>query len=127
LITGTRECDAKRSMISCSNHHEVDHPRNDLAGVLHRLAASQLGVARVEVDRRAAELVHACLERKSGAGRAFLEDHRQRAIDQRVVRLIALEAALDQARAFEQVLQFVAREVLELQKVLEHHHAACCR
>ena len=121
LITGTRECAAKRSMISCSkvriitmSHHARDHLRR----VLDRLAAAELRVARVEVDRRAAELVHAGLERQRACACWLLEDHRQRAVRQRPVGLVALELLLDPARALEQVLEFLAREVVELQEVL---------
>ena len=96
LITGTREWRAKRSMIVLlegADHHDVAHARDHLRGVLDRLAAAELRVARVEEDRRAAELVHAGLERQARARRLLLEDHRQRAVDERPVALVALEAA----------------------------------
>jgi len=52
LITGTRECAAKRSMIACSKvriHDHVDHPRDHAGDVLDWLAARELGVVAVEV------------------------------------------------------------------------------
>ena len=48
----------------------------------------------------------------------LLEHHRERAVAQRLVELVALEAVLDPARALEQVRELVGGEVLELQEVL---------
>jgi uncharacterized 2Fe-2S/4Fe-4S cluster protein (DUF4445 family) len=93
--------------------------RHHLAGVFHRFAAAELAVAGVQVDRRAAELVHAGLEGQAGAGRALLEHHHQRAVDQRVVDLVGLELALDDLGALDHVLELVAGEVGNLQEVLD--------
>ena len=102
-----------------AHHDDVAHAAHDLAGVFHRLAAAKLAVARVQVDRGAAQLVHAGFERQAGAGRIFLEHHHQRAVDQRVVHLVGLEFALDDVGALDDVLEFVEREVGELQEVLD--------
>ena len=70
LITGTRECGGEALddvLLEGADHDDVDHARNHLRRILHRFAAPKLGVARVEVDRRAAELLHAGLERQPGA------------------------------------------------------------
>ena len=53
----------------------------------------------------------------------LLEDHRQRAVDQRRVLLVVLEALLDRRRALEQVGVLLGAEVLELQVVLDQGHA----
>ena len=47
----------------------------------------------------------------------LLEHHRERAVAQRPVKLVALEALLDQARALEQLLELGAIEILKLQKM----------
>src|SRR5882672_25647 len=111
------------------DHHQVAHARDHLAGVLDRLAAAELRVAGIQVDRGAAELMHARFERQSRARRGLLEDHGERAVLERPVAPVALELVLDPARAREQVLVFRAREILELQEMpqrdlrLLHAHA----
>src|SRR5258706_8594912 len=60
-------------------------------------------------------------ERNARARRALLEDHRQHAVDERLVRDVVLEALLDQLRAPEQVLELVCSEIPELEEML---HAA---
>src|SRR6266850_755485 len=67
-------------LLEGADHDYVAHARYDLRGVLHRLAAPELRIARAEEDRGAAELVHPGLERKARARRLLLEDHRQRAV-----------------------------------------------
>ena len=94
LITGTREWPAKRSTISCSKVRIITTSTMreiTCAASSDRLAAPELRVARAEEDRRAAELVHAGLERQPRARGLLLEDHRQRAVLQRPVALVALE------------------------------------
>ena len=59
------------------------------AGIFDRFAAPQLRVARIEVDGRAAELLHARFERQARARAGLLEDHHQRAVVQRPVLLVA--------------------------------------
>jgi hypothetical protein len=89
LITGTREWLAKRSMISCSKVRimTMSLMREITCGrVLHRFAAPELRIARIEVDRRAAELVHAGLEGQARARAGLLENHHQRAVLQGPVR-----------------------------------------
>src|SRR5437660_11312978 len=108
-------------LLEGADHHQVAHARDHLRRVLDRLAAPELRVTRVQVDRRAAELVHARLERQARARRLLLEDHRQRAVLERPVALVALEAVLDRAGAREQMLVLLARKVLELQEVAQLH------
>src|SRR5258706_6234098 len=98
-------------------HHDVAHARDHLARVLDRLAAPELRVPRIQIDRRAAELVHPGFEGEPRPRRRFLEDHRESPVLERPVALVALELVLDPARAREQVLVLLAREVLELQIV----------
>ena len=116
-----------------ADHDDVDHARDDLRRVLDRLAASELRVARAEEHRVAAELEDAGFERETRARRILLEDHRERAVVQRVIRLVVLELALQDARAFEHVVVIVERKILELQIVAnffgghETHTAASTR
>src|SRR5690606_1514424 len=88
---------------------------------LDRLAATELRITRVEIDRRAAELLDAGLERQPRARARLLEDHHQRTVAERPVLLVGLELLLDPASAREHVLELVARQVLELQKMSDCH------
>ena len=65
----------------------------------------------------AAKLEDAGFERQARASRIFLEDHRQRAVMQRVVGLVVFELALENACSFQHVVVFFQREILELQIV----------
>src|SRR5439155_4957781 len=100
-----------------ADHHAVDHPRDDARNILDRFAARELRVAAIEVDRDAAELIHSRLERHPRARASLLENHRQRAIAKRLVELVALETVLDPARACEQMVEFLPREIAELEEV----------
>ena len=104
-------------LLERADHHDVDHARDHPRDVLDRLAARQLRVAAIQVDRDAAELVHARLERHAGARGRFFEHHRQCAVAQRLVEFVALESLLDPLRAGEQVVELVAREIAELQEM----------
>src|SRR5690606_11806269 len=103
------------------DHDDVDHAGDDPGDVLDRLAAAHLRVARHERDDRAAELVHARLERHARARGVLLEDHGERAVPQRLVGHVALEHVLDPARALEEVLVLLEREILELEIVPDGH------
>ena len=109
-------------LLERADHHGVAHPGDHLRGVLDGFAATELRVARVEVDRAAAELLHPGLEREAGAGRGLLEDHDQRAVGERPVAFVALEARLDDPGAFEEIGELFAREVLELEEMLRGRH-----
>src|SRR5882672_6047569 len=112
-------------LLEGAHHDDVAHARDHLRHVLHRLAATELRVARGEEDRGAAELVEAGLEREPRARRLLLEDHRQGAVLQRPVALVALELRFQPLGAREQVLVLLAREVVEPQEVPHLHlHAA---
>jgi hypothetical protein len=112
-----------------ADHHDVDHARDHSGAVLDRLAAAQLAAIGGQVHHRAAHLVHARLKTHAGARRGLLEDHRQRAVGQRVVLLVVLEALFDDGRALEQVGVLLRAQVLELQVMLDqtqsglHGHA----
>src|SRR3982750_2195273 len=95
-------------LLERANHHDVDHPRYDPREILDRLAARELRVAPIQVDRDSAELIHARFERDARACRRLLEHHRERTIAQRLVQLVLLEARLDPARALEEVIELVA-------------------
>jgi len=66
------------------------------------------------VDDRAAQLVHARLEGHARARRSLFKNHRQGAVGQRLVGLIALKALLDDPRALDHVLDLFAREIGKL-------------
>ena len=104
-----------------ADHDDVAHAGHHLRGIFHRFATAELAVARVEIDRCAAELVHAGLEREPGTGRVFFEHHHQRAVEQRMVGLVVFELALDELRAFEQVGVLREREVGKRQIVSDCH------
>jgi len=46
-------------LLKRANHHHITHARNYLRRVFYRFAATELRIARVEINRRAAELLHA--------------------------------------------------------------------
>lgn len=102
-----------------ADHDDVDHPRDDLRCVFDRLAAAELRVARAHEDGVTAQLEDARFERQARARRVLLEDHRERAVVQRMIRLVVLELALQDARAFEHVLVVIQREIVELQIVAD--------
>jgi hypothetical protein len=125
LITGTRELAAKaldHRLFEGADHHHVAHPRDHLRGVLDRLAALQLRIAAVQVDRRTAELLHAGFERQARARARLLEDHHQRTIAERPVLAVGLELGLDPARPLEQMRVLGARAIPELEKVFDAVH-----
>ena len=117
----------RRSSLVCSKVRIITRSTMRLitrAAVLDRLGAAELAVAGGQVHDRAAHLVHAGLEADARARAGLLEDHRQRAVDQRLVLLVVLEALLDDRGALEQVGVLLGAEVLELQVVLD---AGSCR
>ena len=98
LITGTRELAAKRSMIFCSKVRIITISlirEMTVLRILDRLAAPQLGIAGIQVDRRAAQLLHAGLERQPRPRAGLLENHHQCAVGKRPVLLVRLELVLD--------------------------------
>jgi hypothetical protein len=78
-----------------------------------------LGIARVQEDRVAAKLVNAGFERQARTRGILLEDHGQRAVVQRVPRLVVLELGLEDRGTVQQVFVLFQRKVLELQVVLD--------
>jgi hypothetical protein len=119
-MTGTRECAAKRSILpEGADHDDVGHAGDDLRRVFDRLTAPKLGIARVQEDRVAAELVNAGFERQARTRGILLEDHGQRAVVQRVPRLVVLELGLEDRGTVQQVFVLFQRKVLELQVVLD--------
>ncbi len=112
-----------------ANHHQIDHARKHLRRIFDGLATAQLAIAGIDVDGRAAELVHAGLEAQPGAGGVLLENHRQGAIDQGLVRLVAFELGLDQRGAGENVVVLLTVQVGKLQIVPQrgfHHSLLGC-
>jgi hypothetical protein len=107
-----------------ADHHDIGHPRYHLGGVFHGLAAAQLRVACIQIDRRPAELVHAGFERKPCARRLLLENHDECPVDQRPVLPIGLELGLDPPGTRKQVLVFLEGKILELQEMPGFHFFA---
>ena len=101
-------------LLEGADHHDVAHPRDHLGGVFDGLAAAELGITRVEVDGRAAELLHPRLEGQPRARAGLLEDHHQRPVEQRVVGFVALELLLDPAGAGKEIVVLGASEIFEL-------------
>src|SRR3990167_241775 len=104
-------------LLEGADHHQVHHAADDLGAVFNRLGVAELAVARGQVHHAAAKLVHARLKAHARARAGLLENHGQRAVNQRVVLLVGLEFLLDQRGALEQVGVFVGGEVVELQIV----------
>ncbi|MNZ19121.1 hypothetical protein D3C78_361450 [compost metagenome] len=104
-----------------ADHHRIDHPRHHLGAVGDRLAAAELGVARREEDRLAAELDHAGLEGNPGPGRGLLEDHAQYAVLQGFVEDSSITQVLQLAAAADQADQFVGRVIQHREKVTCAH------
>ena len=102
------------ALLEGAYHHQVTHPRDHLSGIFHRLAAPQLRIARIQIDRRTTELLHTGFERQPRACAGLLEDHHQCAISQRPVLLVGLEPLFDDEGALKQVVELFACEVLEL-------------
>src|SRR3974390_3498112 len=68
----------------------------------------------------------AACKRKARARRLLLEDHHHGAVDERPVLAVGLELALDPAGALEDVLEFVAAQIPELQEMPRLHAFAAC-
>jgi hypothetical protein len=58
---------------------------------------------------------------ETGAGRVLFEHHDQRTIEQRMVRFVILEFALDDSGTFNHVLEFSKRKVRKLEEVFDCH------
>ena len=101
-------------MLIGADHDDVHHARDDARRVFDRFAASELRVPGGKVDRRAAELVHARLERQPRAGRVLVENHCEGAVFQRPIAPVLLELMLDPARALKQILGFLAGKIVKL-------------
>src|SRR5690606_27897274 len=102
--------------------HQVDHARDHFGAVLDGLAAAQLAAIGGQVHHRAAHLVHAGLEAHARARGGLFEDHRQRAVGQRLVLLVVLEARLDDGGALEEVFVLLRAQIFELQVMFDQAH-----
>ncbi len=93
-------------LLEGADHHDVHHARNNARGVFDGFGASQLRIVGREIDDGSAQLIHPRFERHACARARLLENHRQRAVMQRHMRVIALELVLDQARALQHIVDF---------------------
>src|SRR6185503_5851024 len=87
-------------------------------------ALAELDVARREVDRRAAELAHADLERDARPEARLLEDHRARAAGEERVRPPRAELRLEAPREREDRVGLVAAEIPDAEAVALHAAAS---
>ena len=108
-------------MPECADHDDVRHARHDLCRVFNRFSPSKLAVTGVEIDSRSAELVHACLEGKTGSCRAFFKNHDKRPVLQGVIRFIVLEFLFDDASTFDQVFVLGQSQVGKLEIMFDCH------
>lgn len=104
-----------------ADHHAVEHPRHDPGAVADRLAAAELGVARGEEDRLAAELDHPGFEGQAGTGRSLLEDHAQDPALQRLVEHASVAQVLQLAAAADQTDQLFGAVIHKREKVPYAH------
>ncbi|MOA06056.1 hypothetical protein D3C78_1256770 [compost metagenome] len=104
-----------------ADHHRVEHARHDDGAVADRLAAAQLGIARGQENRLAAELDHAGFERQPGPGRGFLEDHPQYAVFQGFEQYAAVTQVLQLDASTDHTEQFVGCEIHQGEKVPSAH------
>ena len=77
-LGGTRE-DFETLLLEGAQHDRVEVPREHPPGVLDRLAAAELQLARGQHDRMGAQLRDPDLERDPGARAGLLEDQPDRA------------------------------------------------
>jgi hypothetical protein len=98
-----------------ADHHQIDHAREHLRRIFNRLASAKLAVAGIDVNGRAAELVHPRFKAQAGAGGMLLENHRQGAVGQGLMHFIAFEFRLDQRGAGEEIVVLLATQVGKLQ------------
>lgn len=99
--------------LECANHDDVTGARNHLRRIFD--VACRTANQWYQVNRCPAQLLHAGLERKARACSLF---RKSRAFAVRPEALVDLNC-LDPARTLEQIIELVAREVLELQEMLD--------
>ena len=106
-----------------ADHHRIDHAREYARGVLHRLAAPDLGVLRRQEQRMAAELGHARLEGHARARGSLFEQHRQRAAGQR---RLSRRLALERDRVVDDAVDAVGTQIVQAEKVSQGHDQSAC-
>lgn len=107
----------KPCLLKGADHDDINHTGDDAGGVFNRFGAAQLGIARGEVDDRAAQLIHTRFKRNPGTGAGFFKYHGKRSVMQGHMRFVALEFFFNKQGAFENVQDFFRCKILELQKV----------
>ena len=104
-----RKLDAGR-MREGANHDEVDPAREVARDVLDRFALADTDILRRQINRMAAELRHAGLERDSRAQRRLLKNHRERLAAQVGMLESGLQLGLKPRREREKTVELGARE-----------------
>ena len=90
-------------LLESTNHDDIDHAGNHAGGIFNGFGAAQLRVGGGQVNDRTAQLIHTGFKRNPGTGTGFFKNHRQGAVVQCVVRLIAFELVFDQACAVQHI------------------------
>src|SRR6516165_7789033 len=101
------------SRLTRTDHDRVDIARKDPRSVADGLAAPELAVCGVEIDRVAAELAHRYLEGYARARRRLFENHREGLARQRPVAPAVLVRKAD----IEHSPQLGAVELVEVEKM----------
>ena len=105
-----------RQLVDVGLRERADHDRVEIArehhrGVAHGLAAAELELALRHVERVAAELVHADLERHARARRGLVEDHAERSAGAQLVRRARLLRGLQGDAEGQQPVELGRREI----------------
>ena len=63
------------ALLEGANHDDVAHARDDLRRVFDGFTATELRIARIQINSGATQLLHAGLERQTCARTGLFEDH----------------------------------------------------
>jgi hypothetical protein len=110
----------QRVVIQDPDHDDVDKARQHARSIGNGLAAAELHFGAGQHHNLATKLAHPDLERYPGAGRGLFENHRQRLVFQRSVRLgIALQLGLHRQTGIEHVAELGGRKRAEVEEVAQ--------
>ncbi len=103
-------------------HEHVDHAREDLRGVVERLASAEMDLARLEIERVAAEVRHRRLERNASSRGRFLEDHAEVGVGKQFRGVPPLVGRFQKHRQIHDVGELLPGEILRVNEVSELCH-----